>query len=818
MKNEFLMKGVKITKYLTVILLILSCKLSAEYVEFSNRHYGDPTSNLGGYLSIKDSEGNIDIIVSGDEVEVIVGETYTISTHAEYLQGEKHIMWNEEATEFRLIMIDYEIDHNDIINGISAYFDFQHEVSNSSSPSIKIKDPWYVGDDGTQSGEDWVEFNITYQIFLNRNIYFFETDPIYTIKAPQYYADTEGIYEFTHWEGEDIHFDAIGSTTTTSRETDVVFMSGGATITANYTQINTLSGMYILDINEELVIPPGADIQFAENFKFKINGAFNIGDIDDEVTRLSCASGVYCSPFDVTQLGRISMENVHLEHTGGVRFNYDYDYGNFEGQPEDKVYLDQVTFENINGNSIYSTISPYSFEEIGLSDCRFVIKNCVISSNIQISTWYSELIFSGNSFSDNLLQIHNSNNVNINNNYFDGTQILMNGFSGNINEGSLYIYYNLFDLTQNNSCFIRLTDFNFDPNSYIVSIHDNTFVGQVDYSPNSMLTVTDNSVLSDVTLVIKNNLFVSDINGTSVSYYAIEVPEFDGLEYSIGFNNFWAFDTPYHPSGVGENDIFVNPLLVDPGNEDFTLQCTSPCIDTGDPSLPLDPDGTTSDIGYYYFDQSQLWSLHISGEVGEHPVLSWDVCCMNNYLQNQIWRYYLDLNTDGNLIANSNTGSWIDTDYVISRIDEEEGFTTIRVQRVKSPTTGYHQRVNYKVKQEDTVGRTCPYSNEVYTYRLLPGPITKETSSIPTLFALHANYPNPFNPITTIAFDIPKECYVTLTIYDVTGKVVKKLINERVKAGTYKVIWNASKYASGVYFLNLTSGNYSKTKKIILLK
>ncbi|MCI0474468.1 MAG: T9SS type A sorting domain-containing protein, partial [Ignavibacteria bacterium] len=92
------------------------------------------------------------------------------------------------------------------------------------------------------------------------------------------------------------------------------------------------------------------------------------------------------------------------------------------------------------------------------------------------------------------------------------------------------------------------------------------------------------------------------------------------------------------------------------------------------------------------------------------------------------------------------------------------------------------------------------------------------SEKIPADFNLYQNYPNPFNPNTIINFQLPTNNFVTLKIYDITGKEVETLVNEQLSPGSYKVDWNASRYPSGVYFYNLKSNGYTSTKKMILVK
>ncbi|MEK7263600.1 MAG: right-handed parallel beta-helix repeat-containing protein [Bacteroidota bacterium] len=96
---------------------------------------------------------------------------------------------------------------------------------------------------------------------------------------------------------------------------------------------------------------------------------------------------------------------------------------------------------------------------------------------------------------------------------------------------------------------------------------------------------------------------------------------------------------------------------------------------------------------------------------------------------------------------------------------------------------------------------------------------TEHTSTLPTSFALYQNFPNPFNPVTTVKFDVAEESKVELTIYDLLGRKVTTLINEMKPAGRYSFVWNAGVYASGVYYLRMNvEGRYTQVKKILLMK
>ena len=100
----------------------------------------------------------------------------------------------------------------------------------------------------------------------------------------------------------------------------------------------------------------------------------------------------------------------------------------------------------------------------------------------------------------------------------------------------------------------------------------------------------------------------------------------------------------------------------------------------------------------------------------------------------------------------------------------------------------------------------------------LKNTVSVNGNNIPMKFGLSQNYPNPFNPVTRIPYSIAENSFVSLKIYDVLGREVKTLVSEKQTAGEYEVLFNASDLNSGVYFYRLTSGNFTETKKLILLK
>lgn len=93
-----------------------------------------------------------------------------------------------------------------------------------------------------------------------------------------------------------------------------------------------------------------------------------------------------------------------------------------------------------------------------------------------------------------------------------------------------------------------------------------------------------------------------------------------------------------------------------------------------------------------------------------------------------------------------------------------------------------------------------------------------QQGGIPASFNLYQNFPNPFNPSTTIKYDIPQNSIVKIVIYNSIGQKVQEIYNGETNAGTYEFIWNAGNFASGIYYCTIETNSYLQTKKMMLLK
>lgn len=169
------------------------------------------------------------------------------------------------------------------------------------------------------------------------------------------------------------------------------------------------------------------------------------------------------------------------------------------------------------------------------------------------------------------------------------------------------------------------------------------------------------------------------------------------------------------------------------------------------------------------------------------------------------------------------SGATSDTD---SGTTNTSGTVTLESDKVKNPSPGttFTFTIDNVTKggwiYDPTTGET---SNSV----TIQSTTTKADLSIPEQtpgqFNLYQNYPNPFNPETTIEYTIEKDCYVTLKIYNLSGQLIKTLINEYQIAGHHTIIWYGDndageEVASGVYFYQLKAGDKAATKKMVVLK
>jgi hypothetical protein len=119
-----------------------------------------------------------------------------------------------------------------------------------------------------------------------------------------------------------------------------------------------------------------------------------------------------------------------------------------------------------------------------------------------------------------------------------------------------------------------------------------------------------------------------------------------------------------------------------------------------------------------------------------------------------------------------------------------------------------------------TDGIDTAFSNQIFSFKT---PILRHPVKIPDVFKVEQNYPNPFNQLTTIRFKIPRAAPVDVTVYDITGRAIIRLMNAGVDAGYYSVCWDGKnsthiEMGSGIYLYKVTAGSFSEFRKMVFLK
>ncbi|HEY3295410.1 MAG TPA: right-handed parallel beta-helix repeat-containing protein [bacterium] len=253
-------------------------------------------------------------------------------------------------------------------------------------------------------------------------------------------------------------------------------------------------------------------------------------------------------------------------------------------------------------------------------------------------------------------------------------------------------------------------------------------------------------------------------------------------------------------------NVFVNPLFADTVAHDYHLTAASHCIDAGDSTLPSDSDHTRPDIGAFYFPQSGHSPLPFTLIApANDSILTADSAVTFRWGRASDPDYWDTLSCTLHL-------SLADTSFSVAAPVDSMSTLNLAPLHLTPP-----RPVSWWVTAHSLFPDTTITSDTFRFVVDIPDRV-EQLHPLPTVFALHAVYPNPFNPATRISYDLPQPCEVRLRVFDVLGREVTTLVSQRQSAGFYSVEWNAQAYPSGMYFTILSAADKQFVRKMLLLK
>lgn len=255
-----------------------------------------------------------------------------------------------------------------------------------------------------------------------------------------------------------------------------------------------------------------------------------------------------------------------------------------------------------------------------------------------------------------------------------------------------------------------------------------------------------------------------------------------------------------------ENNINAAPIFINPDNGDYHLSADSPCIDAGDPESLRDPDGTRADMGAYYYHQ------------GPGLVVSSDSLHFGAVLIDSASELALTIINRGN------------AGLVISRfeIDEEAFAHNFAGDTIVQPAGEYILTVTFSPRniQEYTTSLLITSNDPVDSVKTIRlsgigvrhSAVGDEFIRHPSSVILYEPHPNPYNAFTTIVYRLSKPVPMRLALYDLEGRVVRRLVEGSRSAGFHRVVLTAGDLRSGLYFIRLEATEQMFTKKTVLIR
>lgn len=199
-------------------------------------------------------------------------------------------------------------------------------------------------------------------------------------------------------------------------------------------------------------------------------------------------------------------------------------------------------------------------------------------------------------------------------------------------------------------------------------------------------------------------------------------------------------------------------------------------------------------------------NIHFTSSNGDYISLAWTKHPSSGVTQYQVWRKIKGKGESAVATLDSATTSFTDPLY----IQNNNGGSLNMFYTVKayySPSNTWNDPGYYNVSGD--FGGFDKNKNNFVSQEMV--------NEIPNEFKME-NYPNPFNPTTIISYQLPKDGFVTLKVYDMIGREVATLVNEDKNAGYYKVNFDAARLTSGIYIYTINTNNFIQSKKMLLVK
>jgi Leucine-rich repeat (LRR) protein len=295
--------------------------------------------------------------------------------------------------------------------------------------------------------------------------------------------------------------------------------------------------------------------------------------------------------------------------------------------------------------------------------------------------------------------------------------------------------------------------------------------------------------------IIYNNI---DVDGNNASYSCNE----DCLDY----NKFTYSLVQGGHSGIGNID--ADPLFCD--TLSYKYYDTSPAVGAGENGVNMGAMGVGCDVplAFTWVTPSEYDAVNITKEnLNTEYIVKWTT---SKDIYNDSLRYHI-VGTGGNLIVSTSDTSNSPT---YQELLEE---WPAQFQMLSRMTYVYDVWATDGKDSTKITGEPRKLYINRYEY------LSTEGEGVPVEFALHENYPNPFNPTTTLRFDLPEISDITLTIYNMLGQKVRTFNYQNTSAGYHSITWNATndfgeQVGAGVYLYQLQTKDFVKTRKMVLLK